>query len=55
MTVKELIKKLEVLPGDAAVKTWDPYCSEETTDVYVSTDGKGTVYVMNTALGFTKI
>jgi hypothetical protein len=55
MNVKELIKKLEQLPEEATIKTWDPYRDIETEEVYLSTDGKGTVWIMNATIGYNPL
>ena len=55
MKVEELIEKLKKLPKDADVKTWDTYYDKETTDVHVSTDGKGTVWIMETTIGYESL
>lgn len=55
MTVKELIAKLETLPDNATVKTWDPMWDIETEEVSVSTDEKGTVWIMNGTIGYPAI
>jgi hypothetical protein len=55
MNVKELIAKLETLPDDTLVKTWRCYTDTETDDVYVSTDGKGTVWIMDSTIGYEAI
>ena len=52
MTVKELTEKLKQLPEEATVKTWDPCNDVETEEVYVSTDEKGTVWIMNDTIGY---
>ena len=55
MDVKELIEKLKTLPDNATVKTWDPMNDVETEEVHVSTDGKGTVWVMDSTIGYPAI
>ena len=55
MNVEELIEKLKTLPLDATVKTWNPYRDEETEKVCVSTDKKGTVWIMDSTLGYPEI
>ena len=52
MTVKELIEKLQQLPEAATIKTWNPYDDIETEEVYVSTNEKGTVWIMNATIGY---
>lgn len=55
MMVSELIEKLQTLPPDAEVRTWDAYADFETEEVKVSTNGKGVVYVMDTTIGYPEI
>lgn len=52
MNVKELIDKLQQLPEEATIKTWDPYHDVETEEVYISTDEKETVWIMNATIGY---
>jgi len=52
MNVKELIEKLQKLPEEATIKTWDPYNDVETEEVYVSTDESGIVWIMNATIGY---
>ena len=51
MTVGELIAKLQTLPSDATVKTWNAYADRETDEVHVSVAEDGTVFVLETAIG----
>ena len=52
MTVKEAIEKLQQLPEEATVKTWNPMQDIETEEVHISTDEKGTVWIMNGTIGY---
>lgn len=56
MTVYELIEKLQALPPDAEVRTWDPHYDIETKEVYVSTNEvENIVWVMNTTIGYREV
>ena len=55
MNVKELIEKLQKLPLNAEVKTWDCYGDVDTRDVHVSTDGENVVWIMYTTIGYEKL
>jgi hypothetical protein len=55
MNVKELIEKLKTLPEDDTVKTWAPLNDVETEEVYISTDKKGTVWIMDSTIGYPAI
>ena len=51
MTVGELIQKLQTLPRDATVKTWNANGDRETDEVHASVSDDGTVFVLETAIG----
>lgn len=51
MTVGKLIEKLQFLPPDATVKTWDCYNDEATDFVVVSVDKEGSVFVAYSQIG----
>jgi len=51
MIVKELIEKLNQVPEDSTVKTWDGYSDNETENVVVSITNDGDVFIMNVAIG----
>lgn len=51
MTVGELIQKLQTLPREATVKTWNAYSDRETDEVHVSVSDDGTVFLLETTIG----